>query len=41
MEIDALYSVPLDMARMAGVPTPALDLIVALIRLKARALGLY
>ncbi len=41
MEIDALYSVPLDMARMAGVPTPALDLIVAMIRLKARALGLY
>ena len=41
MEIDALYSVPLDMAHMAGVATPTLDLIVALIRLKARALGLY
>jgi 2-dehydropantoate 2-reductase len=41
MEIDSLYSVPLDMARMAGVATPTLDLIVALIRLKARALGLY
>ena len=41
MEIDALYSVPLDMARMAGVATPALDLLVSLIKVKARARGLY
>ena len=41
MEIDALYTVPLEMARMLGVPTPTLDLIVALIKLKARARGLY
>lgn len=41
MEIDALYSVPLDMARMMGVPTPTLDLLVAMIKVKARATGLY
>ena len=41
MEIDALYSVPLDMARMVGVPTPTLDLLVSLIKAKARARGLY
>jgi len=41
MEIEALYGVPLDMARMAGVPTPMLDVLVSLIKVKARALGLY
>jgi 2-dehydropantoate 2-reductase len=41
MEIDALYTVPLDMARLAGVPTPTLDLLAAMIRLRARAAGLY
>ena len=41
MEIDALYSVPLDLARMVGVATPMLDLLVALIKVKARARGLY
>lgn len=41
MEIDALYSVPLDLAHAAGVPTPMLDLLVALIKVKARAQGLY
>ena len=41
MEIDALYSVPLEMARMIGVPTPTLDLLVAMIKVKARAKGLY
>jgi len=41
MEIDALYSVPLDLARMAGVTTPMLDLLVGLIKAKARARGLY
>jgi len=41
MEIDALYSVLLDMARMAGVTTPMLDLLVALIKMKAQARGLY
>jgi 2-dehydropantoate 2-reductase len=41
MEIEALYGVPLQMARMAGVPTPMLDVLVALIKVKARARGLY
>ena len=41
MEIDALYSVPLEMARDAGVATPTLDLIVALIKAKARGRRLY
>ncbi len=41
MEVDALYSVPLDMARLVGVATPTLDLLVSLIKVKARARGLY
>jgi 2-dehydropantoate 2-reductase len=41
MEIDALYTVPLDLARMMGVPTPTLDLLAALIKVKAREKGLY
>ncbi len=41
MEIDALYTVPLEMARMVGVSTPTLDLLVALIKVRARAAGLY
>jgi 2-dehydropantoate 2-reductase len=41
MEIDALYSVPLEMARMAGVAMPTLELLASLIKAKARAKGLY
>jgi 2-dehydropantoate 2-reductase len=41
MEIDALYSVPLEMARMVDVATPTLDLLAAMIKVKARAVGLY
>ena len=41
MEVDALYTVPLDMARRMGVPTPTLDLLVAMIKVRARAAGLY
>lgn len=41
MEIDALYSVPLDMARMMGAATPTLDFLVAMIKVKSRAAGLY
>jgi 2-dehydropantoate 2-reductase len=41
MEIDALYTVPLEMARMVGVATPTLDLLVSLIKVRARAAGLY
>jgi 2-dehydropantoate 2-reductase len=41
MEIEALYGVPLEMARLTGVPTPMLDVLVGLIKVKARAKGLY
>jgi 2-dehydropantoate 2-reductase len=41
LEIDALYSVPLSMARMAGVTMPTLELLASLIKAKARARGLY
>ena len=40
MELDALYTVPLQMARLAGVEMPTLELLAALIRVKAKALGL-
>ena len=41
MEIDALYGVPLQMARMTDVKTPMLDVLVGLIKVKAQARGLY
>ena len=41
MEIDALYTVPLELARLAGVEMPTLELLVALIKVRARAAGLY
>jgi len=41
MEIDALLLAPLELARLTGVPTPTLDLIVALCVQRARAAGLY
>jgi 2-dehydropantoate 2-reductase len=41
MEVDAIYGAPLELARLAGVATPTLDLLVALVRVRARAAGLY
>ena len=41
MEIDGIYAATLDLARLAGVATPVLDLLVALVKLRARAAGLY
>lgn len=41
MEIDGIYGSALALARMAGVATPWLDLLVALTRVRARAAGLY
>lgn len=41
MEIDGLYTVPLEMARSLGVATPTLDILIGLARLRARAAGLY
>ena len=41
MEIDALHSVPLQMAQAAGVAMPTLAALAGLIRVKARGRGLY
>jgi 2-dehydropantoate 2-reductase len=41
MEIDSLFVLPLRLARLLGVPTPQLDLLVALMKQAARAKGLY
>jgi len=41
MEVDGLFDAPLVLARIAGVDTPTLDLLVALCKLRARASGLY
>jgi 2-dehydropantoate 2-reductase len=41
MEIDALYTVPLEMAKSAGVPTPTMAMLAALIRVRAREEGIY
>ncbi|MGG5821645.1 ketopantoate reductase family protein [Falsiroseomonas sp. HW251] len=41
MEIDTLFTLPLALARLAGVETPRLDLMVALAKQAARAEGLY
>ena len=41
MEIDAILGVPRDLGRMAGVPTPTLDIALGLLRQLARLKGLY
>ena len=41
MEIDALFRVPLDLAALAQVHTPTLDLVIELATQRARANGLY
>ncbi|MFZ4288145.1 ketopantoate reductase family protein [Variovorax sp. HJSM1_2] len=41
MEVEALLAAPLELARLAEVPTPTCDLIVGLAIQKARAAGLY
>jgi len=41
MEVDALFTVPLRLARESGVPTPTLSLLVALATKAAEAAGLY
>ena len=40
MEVAALYEAPLELARLAGVSTPTLDLAVAIARQRARRAGL-
>ena len=41
MEIDGIYGAALELARLAGVATPTLDRLVALVRVRARVAGLY
>ncbi|PZW48443.1 2-dehydropantoate 2-reductase [Humitalea rosea] len=41
MEVEALFRLPLELGRMAGVPTPTLDLAIALATHAAIAAGLY
>jgi 2-dehydropantoate 2-reductase len=41
MEIDSFFTAPLALARELGVATPTLDLFAALVKLRARAAGLY
>lgn len=41
MEIDPMFGLPLEMARMTGVETPTLDLLVALVKARARKAGAY
>ena len=41
MEIDALVTAVAELGRMVGVPTPTIDLILALVRARARTAGCY
>jgi 2-dehydropantoate 2-reductase len=41
MEIDGMFDAPLALARMAGIATPTLDLLVALCKIRAESAGLY
>lgn len=41
MEVDQMFDAPVTLARMAGVETPTLDLMVALCKIRAESAGLY
>jgi 2-dehydropantoate 2-reductase len=41
MEVDGMFDPPLVLARLAGVETPTLDLMVALCKIRASGAGLY
>jgi 2-dehydropantoate 2-reductase len=41
MEIDALVTVVQELGRMSDVPTPAIDVILALVQERGRQAGLY
>jgi len=41
MEIDALVTAVQELGRLTGVPTPTIDTVLALVRLRARSAGLY
>ncbi|HET6236715.1 MAG TPA: 2-dehydropantoate 2-reductase [Acetobacteraceae bacterium] len=41
MEIDGIFDAPLEMARAAGVRAPTLEMVVGLMKVRAREAGLY
>jgi 2-dehydropantoate 2-reductase len=41
MEVDGMFDAPVALARMAGIATPTLDLMVALCKIRAAGAGLY
>jgi 2-dehydropantoate 2-reductase len=41
MEIDGIFDAPLEIARAAGVAAPTLEMVVALMKVRAREAGLY
>jgi len=41
IEFDAMFGGPQSLARLAGVPTPTLDLLIALVKARAIAVGSY
>lgn len=41
MEVDGMFDAPIALARMAGIATPTLDLMVALCKIRAAGAGLY
>jgi 2-dehydropantoate 2-reductase len=41
MEIDPLVTVVKEMGRLTGIPTPALDTVLALVAQRAKIAGLY
>ena len=41
MEVDAIFGMAVELARLVNVPTPTLDLLVALVKARARRAGLY
>jgi 2-dehydropantoate 2-reductase len=41
MEIDAMFGAPLELAHLAGVEAPTLELLAALCKVKGRSAGLY
>ncbi len=41
VELDAMFTVPLEFAKMLNVPVPTLELLIVLMRLRAQGAGLY
>jgi 2-dehydropantoate 2-reductase len=41
LELDAMFTVPLELGKLFGVETPMLDMMVDLMKLRAKAAGLY